>query len=136
MSSSEDMFSDSPEMDPDNFTPPSSLKTNSGKSSQVSKLESTPSLNPTPDLQIGNFQISPEILSEESSGVRSESISVKVKEVKPVNMKINVEFFDESGEKTFSRVSTDPEIINIVSSMLRSSDPDHSGSASRLLKMF
>ena len=90
-------------MDQDNFTSPSSLKTNSEKSSEGSKFESTPS---------PSFQISPEIGSEESPGVRSESISVEVKKARQVTVKIKVEFFDETDDKTFSRVSTDLDIIN------------------------
>ena len=112
MSSSEDMFSDSPEMDPEDFTPPSSL---SAKTSQGSKL------NPTPEFLTDNEQVAPKIGSEESSGIPSEPISVNIKKPGPNIVKMKVEFYDESDEKLFSRVSTDLETINITTSMLRSS---------------
>ena len=114
MSSPEDL-ADTPELDLEDLTPPSSLST-SIKSSQGSRVEPdlTPFLNPTPEAE----------LNQESLAESEKHFS-----------KIKVEFFNQSGDRIHARYSSDVDVIDIVSSLLRSSDPDHRKSAvNKLLK--
>ena len=118
MSSSEDQLADTPDMDLDDFTPPSSTS-NSIKASQSSRNDSFPPLNPTPDINS-----SPELKDFLTNYENLANCATKIK----------VEFF-EGDERTHARFSSDSEIINIITSLLRSSDPDHKKSiVNKLLK--
>ena len=134
MSSSEDLFSDSPDLDMDleDLTPPSSLTSNSVKSSQQSQKPSQHSLpvstlplNPAPDANPVHAANNQDKISEE---VANEEFK------KPIT-KLKIEFIDESDERTCVRFSTDPDTINIITSILRSSDDSHRKSGvNKLLK--
>ena len=136
MSSPDDMFSDSPEeMDPEDFTPPSSSvkssqrsKLSSVKSSQGSKLGSTSSVSKTALLaQTSSWNPESEVTGQKI--INSDEKDLNVKETKQTAVKIVVEFFDEAGVKMYSRTSVNKDTINIVTSMLRGSDKDHKKSA-------
>ena len=138
MFSSEDLFSD-PDMDLEDLTPPSSLTSNSVKSSQQSQKSSQQpqkssqqslpvsrlSLNPAPDTNTVHKADTLDMISEE---VYNEEFK------KPIT-KLKIEFIDESEERTCVRFSTDPDTINIITSILRSSDDSHRKSGvNKLLK--
>ena len=133
MSSSEDLFADTPELDVDDLTPPSSLTTISHKTSQSSKVGSTPSENPTPEPQIG---LDLDSFTEEVKLFQNESMFVNENENLLKNTaKVKVEFFDGFGERTHFTSSTDLDAIDIVTSIIKSSDPDYKKSAiNKLLK--
>ena len=120
MSSSEGYLADTPEMDLDDFTPPSSTS-NSIKASQSSRNDSFSPINPTPDKIFSpELEVSPNLNDFENKA--------------NTTTKIKVEFFEDD-ERTHARFSSDAEIIDIMTSLLRSSDPDHKKSAiNKLLK--
>ena len=119
MSSSESINSDMSDVDITDFTPPSSasLFNSSVKSSQGSRKDLPQSLNPTPDDPMMNLPCS------------SEMLPVNTKDEKPVSIKIKVDFIDDSGDTINSRHSSDPEIINIIKSLIRSKEPNNRNSA-------
>jgi hypothetical protein len=81
------------DMDPGDFTPPSSL---SVKSSQGSRKELPSSHNPTPE---------PLAYDEGSNLSHSDTLPMKARDVKPIAVKIKVDFIDENGESIGSRFS-------------------------------
>ena len=114
MSSSEDDFADiSNCVDPKDFTPPSSTSISSINPSQGSKL----SLNPSPESQT-HLNVNPFTNSKPLFDLNKESGT-------QCHVKIKVDFFNEKGEKITSRTSSNTEIINIISSMMRSKDESH-----------
>ena len=112
MSSPEDIFNDSSDIGPEDFTPPSSLTPNSFKSSQGAMSQPTPS-------QTSSLKSDSDIFDN------LETSEMSSKHVDKSPTKIKIEFYDSSGTKLYARFSSAPEVISIAGSMLQSADMDY-----------